>query len=130
MNTAIHCLSVNVIAFFTINGYRMRFELHWLNIFMLVNGFAGIQIIQCYLNLVSAESLEVNLFYESPLHFILPYKSRQEIVHLFWGLNLWRNCKRQGIMEWNVGTERLLTILINHKVLYYYTLFIPYRWTY
>jgi len=97
---------------------------------MLVNGFAGIQIIQCYLNLVSAESLEVNLFYESPLHFILPYKSRQEIVHLFWGLNLWRNCKRQGIMEWNVGTERLLTILINHKVLYYYTLFIPYRWTY
>ncbi len=55
---------------------------------MLVNGFAGIQIIQCYLNLVSAESLEVNLFYESPLHFILPYKSRQDIVHLFWGLNL------------------------------------------
>ncbi len=43
---------------------------------MLVNGFAGIQIIQCYLNLVSAESLEVNLFYESPLHFILPYKSK------------------------------------------------------
>ncbi len=77
---------------------------------MLVNGFAGIQIIQCYLNLVSAESLEVNLFYESPLHFILPYKSRQEIVHLFLGSQFMKKLQETGYN----GVKRWYRKVINN----------------